>query len=142
MKKELLLLFSLILFVATYAVAQSPVGTWKTIDDETGLEKSYVEIYEQGGKLYGKILEVLQEEDKGKLCDVCPGKKKNQPVDGLEILMGMKKDGDYWSGGKILDPKNGKVYKCYIELESDDKLKVRGYIGFALLGRTQYWYRK
>jgi len=130
------------LFAVATITAQSPVGVWKTIDDETGLEKSYVEIYEQNGKLYGKILEVLQEEDKGKVCDVCPGKKKNQPVEGLEILMGMEADGDLWSNGKILDPKNGKVYKCYIELESDDKLKVRGYIGFALLGRTQYWYRK
>ncbi len=143
MKRELLLVCSMVLFLFGTMSAQSPVGVWKTIDDETGSEKSYVEIYEQNGKLYGKILELLLEEDKGKTCDDCPGKKKDQPVQGMEILMGMEKENDgYWSNGKILDPANGKVYKCYIELEGDDKLKVRGYIGFSLLGRTQYWYRK
>lgn len=141
MKRKFLFLFSAILFANSYLVAQSAVGTWKTIDDETGQEKSYVEVYEKDGKLYGKILELLAEEDKGNKCDVCPGKKKDQPIEGMEILMDMEKEKDYWSGGKILDPKTGKVYKCYIELEGADKLKVRGYIGFSLLGRTQYWYR-
>ena len=140
MKKQFLLLVGCLL-AFTYMSAQSPVGTWKTVDDETGKEKSYVEIYEQGGKLYGKITELLLEEDKGKNCDVCPGKKKDQPVEGMEILMGKESVKDYWGNGKILDPKTGKVYKCFIELESADKLKVRGYIGFSLLGRTQYWYR-
>ena len=60
---------------------------------------------------------------------------------GMIVIKGLKKDGDEYNGGKILDPNNGKLYKCYIELEEDDKLKVRGYIGLALLGRTQYWYR-
>jgi len=140
MVKQFLLLMGCLL-ACTYTSAQSPVGTWKTIDDETGNEKSYVEIYEQNGKLYGKITQLLLEEDKGKVCDVCPGKKKNQPVEGMEILMGMEPVKDYWGNGKILDPKNGKVYKCYLEFEDADKLKVRGYIGFAALGRTQYWYR-
>ncbi len=141
MKKKLLFFAALLMF-STYMVAQSPVGIWKTVDDETGKEKSYVEIYEKDGKLYGKIVELLLEEDKGKVCELCPGKKKNQPVEGMVILMNMEKEKDYWSSGKILDPKNGKEYKCYIELEGADKLKVRGYVGFSLLGRTQYWYRK
>ena len=60
---------------------------------------------------------------------------------GLQIIKGLKKDGDEFGGGKILDPDNGKLYKCYITLEDVDTLKVRGYIGFSLFGRTQYWYR-
>jgi len=140
MKKQFFLLVSCLL-AFTYLSAQSPVGTWKTVDDETGNEKSYVEIYEQNGKLYGKITQLLLPEDQGKNCDVCPGKKKNQPIEGMEILMGIESIKDYWGNGKILDPKTGKVYKCFLELENADKLKVRGYVGFSLLGRTQYWYR-
>lgn len=139
--KKLLFGFGMLLFITTMS-AQSPVGVWKTIDDETNVEKSYVEIFEQDGRLYGKVLEILVEEDKGRVCEFCSGKKKNQAIEGMEIIMGMEKVKNYWGNGKILDPANGKVYKCYIELEGDDKLKVRGYIGFAAFGRTQYWYRK
>jgi uncharacterized protein (DUF2147 family) len=60
---------------------------------------------------------------------------------GFTIIKGLTKDGSEYNGGKITDPKNGKSYKCYLTLESKDKLKVRGYVGFALIGRTQYWSR-
>jgi len=59
----------------------------------------------------------------------------------MDILFGLKKDGDEWNGGKILDPKSGKIYKCYITLKDENTLKLRGYIGFSLLGRTEYWQR-
>ena len=59
----------------------------------------------------------------------------------MVIIDGLSEDGDEWNDGKILDPKTGKIYKCYISLEDENKLKVRGYIGFALLGRTQYWHK-
>ncbi|MDO5607959.1 MAG: DUF2147 domain-containing protein [Capnocytophaga sp.] len=123
------------------AEAQSVIGKWKTIDDETGKEKSIVRIYEKDGKVYGQIEEILEKENKGKTCTACSGSNKNKPLEGLVIISGLKKDGNEWSGGKILDPKNGKEYKCYITLESDDKLKLRGYVGISLMGRTQYWYR-
>ncbi len=58
------------------------------------------------------------------------------------IIEGLKKDGDEYNGGAITDPESGNVYKCYLELVENNKLKVRGYIGFSLLGRTQYWLRK
>src|SRR5215471_11024198 len=75
-------------------------------------------------------------------CTRCDGELKGRPLIGLHILWDLSKDGDEWSGGKILDPDNGKVYKCYIALEHDGKkLKVRGFIGFSLLGRTQHWFR-
>lgn len=120
--------------------AQEVVGTWKTIDDETGEAKSYVQIYEVKGKLYGKITKLLKE-SQDKLCTECTGKDKDKPIVGLTILKNLSKDGEEYGGGTIMDPNNGKVYKCYITLEDKDKLKVRGYIGFSLIGRTQYWYR-
>ncbi len=134
----LLSVFSLNLF------GQSPIGTWKTIDDKTGIEKSYVSITEKDGKLYCHITEILDEEFKGTnpLCEPCKGEKKNQPIIGLEIFWDMEHNSDNkWEGGKILDPETGKVYGCKLELESANKLKVRGFLGFAALGRNQYWYR-
>lgn len=120
---------------------QDIYGHWKTIDDDTNLESSIIEIYEQDGKVYGKVLELLQEDQKGSLCELCPGSNKNQPIKGMNVIKGLKKKNHEYTGGKILDPKNGKLYKCTISLEGKDKLKVRGYIGFSLMGRTQYWHR-
>ncbi|MEK7705264.1 MAG: DUF2147 domain-containing protein [Myxococcota bacterium] len=127
-----------------FAAEQSPVGLWKTIDDETGKEKSIVRIWEEDGKMYGKVIKLFRgpDEEQNPKCDKCPGDKKDQPTIGLTILWDLEKDDEEWSGGKILDPNNGKTYKCYIAVEDGGiKLKVRGFIGFALIGRTQYWHR-
>lgn len=120
----------------------NPVGKWKTVDDSSGKAKSYVEIWEEGGKVYGKITALLDQppDDLDPKCTKCEGEDKDKRVIGMTIIKGLKKDGDEYSGGKILDPDNGKLYKCYIAVQDGGKkLKVRGYVGFALLGRTQYW---
>lgn len=121
--------------------AQSVVGKWKTIDDETGEAKSIVEVYEKSGKIYAKVVDILRADHKKDVCTKCDGTEKNKPILGMVIMNGLKKDGDEYNGGTILDPTNGKRYKCYITLESADKLKLRGYIGISLVGRTQYWTR-
>jgi uncharacterized protein (DUF2147 family) len=135
-------LLALLFFcVVTFTInAQSAVGTWKTIDDEDGKAKSLVEIYEKNGKIYGKVSKLINPEATN--CGKCEGIKKDQPIVGMEILWNLVKDSDTeWEGGKILDPKTGKEYKCKIELTDSNTLQVRGFIGFALLGRTQTWYR-
>jgi uncharacterized protein (DUF2147 family) len=139
-------LATLSVLFATSALAQAPsaVGRWTTIDDETKKPKSVITIYEEGGKLFGKIEKLFREpnEEQNPLCDKCEGTLKNQPIMGMVILRDLKKDGEEWTGGTILDPANGKTYKCKIAVEAGGKkLKVRGYIGMALLGRTQYWVR-
>lgn len=143
MKK--LIAFSLVLFFGCAALlAQSPVGRWKTIDDATGKVRSIVEVYEYQGKLYGKIIDLLNrtaDEDVDPICKVCPGARKDKKVKGMVILSGLAKSGSEWTGGNILDPKNGKEYSCTLSMENADKLKVRGYIGFSMIGRTQYWLR-
>ena len=68
-------------------------------------------------------------------------RKKDKPILGMDILSGLTKDDDEWNGGTILDPKNGKEYKCYIKLLDNNTLKLRGYIGFSLIGRTALWKR-
>ena len=128
-------------FLFQNSFSQSVLGKWKTIDDETGVEKSIVEIYEVKGKLFGKIIEIFEAKNRNRKCDLCTGDDKDKPILGFVIIRGLKKDDDEYNGGKITDPKNGKTYKCYITLEEKDKLKIRGYIGISLLGRTQYWVR-
>ncbi len=123
------------------ANSQSVLGKWYSLDPDTGLNESVIEVYEKGDKVYGKIIQILKEEDKEKTCIECTGKDKDQPIQGLVIVRGLSKEGDEWTGGKILDPKNGKLYKCYVTLENKDKLKLRGYVGFSLIGRTEYWLR-
>lgn len=141
MKKSIV--FSLVVFFSLIfnMQSQSVLGKWKTIDDETGQAKSVVEIYEKSGKIYGKIIEIVNPEKRKSVCTKCSGENKNAPILGLIIIKDLVKDGDEYNGGKILDPNKGEEYKCLITLESKDKLKVRGYIGVALFGRTQYWQR-
>ena len=123
----------------------SPVGQWKTVDDVTGKAKSVVVIWEENGKLYGRIQKLVDPDpsDPNPRCDDCAGDQKGKRVIGLRILWDLCKDGDGWSGGTILDPANGKTYKCQLSVQDGGrKLKVRGFIGFSLLGRTQYWLRE
>ena len=137
---KLFSVLALVLMMNVSLMSQSAVGTWKTIDDEDGTVKSHVSIYEEGGKLYGKILKLVNPE--ATTCSACKGDKKDKPIVGMQIMWDLKHDKDKkWKGGKIMDPKNGKEYKCKIELEDANTLKVRGFIGFSLLGRTQTWYR-
>ncbi|SHG17893.1 Uncharacterized conserved protein, DUF2147 family [Flavobacterium fluvii] len=141
MNKKLVITIVLFFLAILFAQSQTVVGKWKTIDDETGKAKAIVEIYEESGKIYGKVVFILEPENKKKLCVECSGKDKDKPILGMIIIKGLSKEGSEYTNGKILDPKNGNLYKCYITLETKDKLKVRGYIGISLLGRTQYWYR-
>ncbi|WP_299160465.1 DUF2147 domain-containing protein [uncultured Tenacibaculum sp.] len=138
--KKLLFTF-LFIALSTSIYSQSIFGKWQNIDEETNKVDSVIEVYEKNGKAFAKIIEITDEDRQNAVCDKCKGKRKNIPILGMNILTGLKKDGDEWSGGKILDPKNGKEYKCYIKLENNNKLKIRGYIGFAAFGRTAYWYR-
>ncbi|HEX7129277.1 MAG TPA: DUF2147 domain-containing protein [Rhodanobacteraceae bacterium] len=123
----------------------TPVGTWTQVDDETGRPKSIIEISTApDGTLQGVVKQVLfSEQGPHPVCDKCEGERHNQPVEGMTIMWGVKKDGDQWDGGQILDPHNGKTYKVRLRLtDNGEKLDVHGYIGFALLGRSQVWTRK
>jgi uncharacterized protein (DUF2147 family) len=144
--KRISLVVFIVLFwsVSLVFAADSPIGKWKTVDDETKKEKSIIEVYEVNGTIYGKIIQLLQEKDggAGKLCTKCTGSDLNKPVLGMVIVKDLKKDGDIYAGGTIMDPNNGKTYKCKVEVtEGGNTLKVRGFIGLSLMGRTQVWQR-
>ena len=117
----------------------SPVGKWRTVDDKTGKVESTVDVYEQGGKVFGKITGLTEPNDaqgKAKVCTKCTGADKDKPIVGLVIVKDLALSGDRYKGGTILDPADGKVYKAEMWVE-DGKLKVRGYLG--IIYKTQTW---
>jgi uncharacterized protein (DUF2147 family) len=131
--------------VVAMAQSDSPVGTWQTIDDHTGQPKALVQISQDGnGSLSGKVIKGLNANDKpDRRCTACTDARKDQLILGMTIINDMQKDGDGWDNGQILDPENGKLYKCKMHLEDGgNKLVVRGYIGVSLLGRSQTWLRQ
>ncbi|MFN5700306.1 MAG: DUF2147 domain-containing protein [Betaproteobacteria bacterium] len=126
------------------AAQNTPVGLWKSIDDETKTEKSLVRITEAGGTLTGKIEKLMDPTKQDAKCDKCSDARKDQPVLGMTIITGVRAGSDkaLWEGGEILDPNNGKAYKVRIKpIDGGKKLEVRGYIGAPMLGRTQTWIR-
>lgn len=128
-------------FLAQSITAQNVLGKWKTVDDETGEAKSVVQVYEEEGEIYGKIVELIRtpDQDQDPLCENCKGDKKDQRIIGMVIMEGLTLKGSEYEGGSILDPDNGKIYDCKIWLDGNNKLMVRGYIG--LFFRTQEWVR-
>ena len=142
--KTLFFATTLMLASSLVAAAGSPVGTWRSIDDKTKQERSIIKITEENGELKGVVEKLFDQpgDDPAHLCKECKGERKDKPIIGMTILWGLKKDGDTWAGGEILDPKNGKIYRCKMTLSEDGKsLNVRGFIGISLLGRTQTWLR-
>jgi len=138
MKKNIWLITICMLSLSVQA--QDIFGKWKTVDDETGANKSIVEIYEREGKVYGKVIEILEPFDKTMLCQNCEGDYEDKPILGFEIIQDLEKHGDQYKNGTVFDAENGKEYKCRIMLDkATGKLQVRGYIAFLYL--TQYWIR-
>ncbi len=127
--------------IGAAAAADSPIGLWKTFDDKTGAARAIVRIYEQNGRLFGKIESSFTAGADHRVCRSCTDDRKDQPIIGLLIIRNMKHTDDEYSGGDILDPDNGSVYHCRMHVEGGTRLLVRGYIGFSLLGRNQTWER-
>ncbi len=137
MKKVFTSMLFLALFLFSANSFAQVTGVWKTVDDETGIEKSHLKIYEKDGKYYGKVVKILREEHVNDVCSNCTDYRKDKPIVGMEIVSNMKKKGDTYSGGEILDPEKGKIYDCKMWRDGEN-LKVRGYVAFFY--RTQTWY--
>ncbi len=138
------MILSIFLLATPLAWAEAtPAGLWKTIDDTTGKPRSLIRISEHNGEYNAVVEKGLLETDTGdKVCDKCTDERKGQKIIGMTIAKGLKQNGNKYDGGEILDPDNGKIYKCKMTLDaSGNKLEVRGYIGISLLGRSQTWHR-
>jgi uncharacterized protein (DUF2147 family) len=140
-----LALASMLTLPAAWADDTSPVGLWKNIDDVSGKPKALIRISENKGALEGRIEKLFRpaDQDQNPKCDRCEGVNKNQPIIGMVFMSGLTRSGDEYTGGQILDPDNGKVYKSKLTLvDGGKKLNVRGYIGVPMLGRSQVWVRE
>ena len=137
-----LFLLGILILVSCKVNSQSILGEWKTIDDISGNPKSILEVFETGGRIYGKVQRILEKGKENAKCIKCEGELKDKPVVGMLIINGLKnKSKNEYSGGEILDPENGRKYRCKIWLnpKNPNELKVRGYIAFFY--RTQTWMR-
>ncbi|MCI0750851.1 MAG: DUF2147 domain-containing protein [Flammeovirgaceae bacterium] len=123
-----------------FSNGQDAIGKWTTVDDNTGKDRSVVEIFERQGKIFGKITKLYREpgEDPDPVCDECSkdDARHNKKVIGMEIIQNMIRSGNEYTEGNILDPENGKIYRCKLWVE-ENVLKVRGYWGPFY--RTQTW---
>jgi uncharacterized protein (DUF2147 family) len=135
----LLFLFTQLAFAGEHTAA----GLWKTIDDTTGKPRSLIRITENQGEFSAVVEKGLRETDTGEaVCDKCKDERKGKKIIGMTIAKGLKQNGNKYEGGEILDPENGKTYKCKMTLdETGNNLEVRGFIGISLLGRSQTWHR-
>jgi uncharacterized protein (DUF2147 family) len=121
----------------------SPIGLWKTFDDKTGAARGLVRIYEHDGKYFGRLEESFKPGAEHRVCEVCTDERKDQPIIGLTIIRNLHHEDNEYTGGDILDPESGSVYRCKMHLEeTGTRLVVRGFIGFSLLGRSQTWARQ
>jgi len=147
MRRRVLVLTLCTVWLGMRAATQelTPAGRWRTIDDKTGEAKSVVRLSVDNGELTGVVEQVFAPPapSTNPLCEKCDGALKDKPIVGMRVIWGFRKDGDKYSGGRLLDPESGSVYKGTIALaEAGQRLKVRGYVGFSMLGRTQTWRRE
>ncbi len=130
--------------LASYTYGQNCLGTWKVIEDQSQEPAAIIKLYQKNNQVFGKLTHILKSDTKqsNPMCVNCRDDRKDQPVIGMELVRGMKQKREgYWVGGRLLDPHTGRTYRGYMELLDEGTLKVRGYMGIALIGRTQYWYR-
>ena len=145
MIRTTLIAAALLIHAAAFAQT-TPVGLWKTIDDKTKKERTLIRIVDTGGTLSGKIEKRLDPDAKtGDVCDKCADDRKDQPLQGLQLIRGITKNANTenrWDGGTVIDPEEGKVYKARMTpIEGGKKLELRAYIGVPMIGRTQTWIR-
>jgi len=146
LSKFVIILITVISISIIKAQNNTPVGYWKTINEETQEVRSIVKIWKaDNGKLKGKIVKIFPgpDDDPNPVCEECEGDRKNEPILGMEFLWGFEGENKKWKNGKILDPQNGKIYNCELKVsEQGDKMEVYGYIQLLVkIGRTQIWKR-
>lgn len=119
---------------------ENAVGHWQVVNSD-GSPGGKVDTYIENGKLFGRVTEVRPGRTPKDVCDKCSGEFKNQLILGMVNLRGFHAEGDDWVDGTVVDPENGKQYKGKIWAVDKDTLRMRGFIGIPLLGRTETWTR-
>lgn len=137
-----ILILPAVLLSSTLAAAMSPEGLWSTTDD-AGKKRAIIKVTQSNNKLEATIVKIFKEPGDTGICSRCPGAFKDKPILGMKFAWGLVPTGQYsWGDGHILDPQTGKIYRAKMQLENENSLKVRGYFGVSLLGRTKIWHRE
>jgi uncharacterized protein (DUF2147 family) len=131
--------------ISAVAAEPSAAGLWQNLD-ATGKPEGWFLIRERNGLYEGAIAKMFIKpgEEPNSVCTRCEDDRKDQPWLGLEIIRGMKREGQglNYENGSILDPRDGSIYRALMKVSPDGQtLTVRGYLGFALLGQDQVWKR-
>jgi len=131
-----------ILYASDPGPGLSPVGRWRTVDEKTGQPRSIVRIWEENGRYFGRVELSLNPERAGRRCDMCTDERKDQLIVGMTVIRALKKNGDEYSGD-LLNPDNGKVYRCELRLKQQGEvLSIRLHQGASLFGRSETWTRE
>jgi uncharacterized protein (DUF2147 family) len=150
---QVLLIAVLVLFNATAWAAPAPaagepsaIGLWEQVDEKSGQAESWFRIVEKDGVYTGTIVKMFAKPGdpppESFRCTKCEGAEKDAPVLGLALIKAMKRNGLSYEGGTIMDPRDGTVYRALMNLSPDGKkLEVRGFLGYAVFGRSQTWNR-
>lgn len=129
---------------AAAAPADPIVGTWAQVDED-GDVGAWIAIADKGGRFEGRIVKLFPGagDPPDPVCGKCSGPRKGAPVLGLTVIEGLRRQGDVYGGGTILDPDEGTEYRLEARLGDEGRtLSVRAYAGISLLGRTQVWRRQ
>ncbi|MGJ3242459.1 MAG: DUF2147 domain-containing protein [Opitutales bacterium] len=140
---------ALIVLLIICRLQGAPVaGDWVAYDEETGNPASVIRLtVNQAGNLEGRIVEILwtpPEIGPNPVCQKCPEPFTDKPLQGLRILWNLEPlegDSQRWKGGWLLDPRSGNLYRCQVNLDTPDRLELRGYVGLPLFGKTRTWVR-
>lgn len=141
MKKGLVLIFSLLAFAAFAQNKAGFAGKWMALDEQTSRPLAIIELQQNDGKWTAQVLSIIDPEKQDLRCQNCPTPFTDRKVAGMQIISGLKLNGNQLVEGELIDPRYGKTYSCYLSLEEPDRLKVRGYWFWTLFGKSQYWRR-
>lgn len=136
-----LVIATLLIAMSSAIQAQTPVGTWVTIDDKRQVDIAHIRIYQEDGKLFGQVVKLLPNAQ-NRTCNGCEGHEKGRSIVGMTLIRDViSMDEKYWGKGKLFDPNSGREFDCAMWLDTPDILKVRASFGLSIIGRTQTWTR-
>lgn len=139
--KSIISLILKVFLISTYLSGQSPIGIWESYHPDKKTPLSHIEIYQSDEAYSARIVKII-DQDVVTRCDKCKGELENELLVGMIVLRDLKKKGNgKFKNGQIINPTNGKTYKCNLEVLTPDQLKIHAFVGHPLIGKSLFWNR-